>query len=204
MSIWQKIRQVSLPIIRLLLITICMGSLLHMPTLRAANTAQAMHLNIVATAPAIVPAANAKRPISEPLTSKTSPLDDPTPLFERFAQAEIQSDIPVKPTDPVEAAKIDARAEVNPPLWFTIGCLIGILGVVAAVMIPPSPPVTAIMGQTPDYAEAYTFAYQQAAKEVRGKATLIGIGARAATAVIVSVAGAVYLLIGYSAALGAF
>ena len=81
---------------------------------------------------------------------------------------------PPPPLDPAAVAAeatSDAKAYTTGETWFIVGCLFGLLGVLVASAIEPSPPVWRLMGQSEDYVVTYTTAYKSAARSIRvGKA----------------------------------
>lgn len=191
MTIWPTFKREALRTLSLFLIVLSVSSLLHIPMLRAEVTAQQMGLKIIATAPAIA-TAEVANPALEKAQASTSPLDAQTPLFDRFAQVQVQVNTPQPTGDPYLTANADAQIYVNSTLWGAIGCLLGILGVAAAFIIPPTPPATAIIGQPAEYVTAYTYAYQEAGKKAQGKASIIGcvIGSAVTTVLyLVAIAG---------------
>ena len=62
------------------------------------------------------------------------------------------------------AAERDARNDVNTGLWFLGGCLGGVIGLVVAYAVEPSPPATRLLGKSPEYVAFYTDAYTETAK----------------------------------------
>lgn len=70
--------------------------------------------------------------------------------------------------------EMDAKSNEGGPLWFFVGFCVGVLGVVIAYVVEPSPPPTRIVGKSSDYTTAYTSAYKAAGKKAQGKIALIG------------------------------
>lgn len=71
-------------------------------------------------------------------------------------------------------AQMDAGIEVNKFLWGAIGFILGVVGVLIAYMVPPSPPAMKLMGKSSDYVMTYTQCYQEKGKSEQGTASLIG------------------------------
>lgn len=84
-----------------------------------------------------------------------------------------------------EAAETRARNDTNGTLWFAAGCLLGVLGLLGAYVIEPSPPATALVGQDEEYVAVYTDCYQETAGGIQQKQALYGcLAGTAATAVV--------------------
>ena len=62
------------------------------------------------------------------------------------------------------AAERDAQNDINRGLWLLGGCLGGVVGVIVAYAVEPSPPVTRLLGKSPEYVASYTDAYREKAK----------------------------------------
>ena len=67
-----------------------------------------------------------------------------------------------------------AKADTNGTAWLTIGCVCACLGVGAAYILDPEPPITALLGKSPEYVAAYTDGYKQATKGTRTGRAQIG------------------------------
>lgn len=79
----------------------------------------------------------------------------------------------------------DARADLNGGLWFVVGCLVGLVGVVLGYVVEPSPPPARLLGRSPEYVWNYTQAYRHEGKQAQGKRAMTGCAVgTAATAVI--------------------
>ena len=74
----------------------------------------------------------------------------------------------------IVAAERDAQADVNKGLWFVGGCLVGVLGVIVAYTLKPTPPATRLLGKSPEYVAFYTDAYTEKAKKLQGNNALAG------------------------------
>ena len=70
----------------------------------------------------------------------------------------------------------DGDTETSGILWFVAGCGLGILGVVGAYLIKPTPPAAKLVGKSPDYVAAYSDCYRDAAVSVQTKWAWIGCG----------------------------
>ena len=77
--------------------------------------------------------------------------------FVALAQQNLQAEAMI-------AAERDARNDVNTGLWFLGGCLGGVIGLVVAYAVEPSPPATRLLGKSPEYVAFYTDAYTETAK----------------------------------------
>jgi len=94
----------------------------------------------------------------------------------RFMLAQARSEVEQGRID----GERDAQAATNKPLWFVAGCLGGIIGLVVAYAIEPSPPATKLLGKSPEYTAAYTDAYKATAKSVQTRMAWTGCGVAAA------------------------
>ena len=79
----------------------------------------------------------------------------------------------------------DGQAEGGGALWFFAGCALGILGIVLGYVVEPTPPPERLLGQSPEWAMAYSSAYKAAGKSAQGKQAIIGCAV--GTAVVVAV-----------------
>ena len=84
-------------------------------------------------------------------------------LAERNLQAEAIND-----------AERDAQNDVNTSLWFLGGCLGGVVGVIVAYAVEPSPPIIRLLGKSPEYVAFYTDAYSQTARKRQVNSALVG------------------------------
>lgn len=76
--------------------------------------------------------------------------------------------------DACVAGQRDARHDVNGLLWFAMGCVFPILGLVAAFVIEPSPPAIGLVGKSSEYVAAYTDCYKDKARDIQTHKALIG------------------------------
>ena len=67
----------------------------------------------------------------------------------------------------IVAAERDAQGDTSTALWFLAGCVGGLIGVVIAYGVAPSPPATRLLGKSPEYVAFYTDAYQEKAKKLQ-------------------------------------
>ena len=74
----------------------------------------------------------------------------------------------------VQAAKMDAQRDANGSMWFILSCLFGVIPLVIAYVIDPSPPMGRLMGKSPEYVAAYTDAYRAEVKHIRTNNALWG------------------------------
>src|SRR5690606_5187187 len=64
------------------------------------------------------------------------------------------------PPDACTDANAQARDDTNNIVWMLGGCLATVLTVLAAQIIEPEPPASALLGQSPEYVAQYTDCYQ--------------------------------------------
>ena len=76
--------------------------------------------------------------------------------------------------DAIAAAERDAQNDVNRGLWFLGGCFGGVIGVIVAYSVEPSPPATRLLGKSPEYVAFYTQAYAKKAKKLQTNSALGG------------------------------
>lgn len=74
----------------------------------------------------------------------------------------------------IVAAERDAQNDVNRGLWFLGGCFGGVIGVIIAYGVAPSPPATRLLGKSPEYVAFYTQAYTEKAKKLQTNSALGG------------------------------
>ena len=74
----------------------------------------------------------------------------------------------------IAAAERDARNDVNKGLWFLGGCFGGVIGVIIAYSVEPSPPAIRLLGKSPEYVAFYTQAYAKKAKKLQTNSALGG------------------------------
>ena len=75
---------------------------------------------------------------------------------------------PTQPLDPAEALKMQAIAEaqkdvevyINKPMWFMIGCMLPVFGLITPYLYKPPVPAGELIGKSPEYVAYYTDAYQ--------------------------------------------
>lgn len=77
--------------------------------------------------------------------------------------------------DACAQAMIDAERDVDGTLWFALGCLAPIIGLVLAYFAEPSPPATALLGKTSDYVAVYTDCYKDKGQNIQVRKALIGL-----------------------------
>ena len=87
----------------------------------------------------------------------------------------------------VEAER-DAETDTNRTIWFIAGCLGGVLGLLIAHMVQPSPPATKLLGKSPEYVAVYTDCYKRKAKSIQTKTALTGCAVYAGCVVVLVVA----------------
>ena len=74
----------------------------------------------------------------------------------------------------IAAAERDAQNDINKGLWFLGGCFGGVIGVIIAYGIEPSPPATRLLGKSPEYVAFYTQAYAEKANKLQTNSALGG------------------------------
>ncbi len=74
----------------------------------------------------------------------------------------------------IAAAERDAQNDINKGLWFLGGCFGGVIGVIIAYDVEPSPPATRLLGKSPEYVAFYTQAYAEKAKKLQTNSALGG------------------------------
>lgn len=74
----------------------------------------------------------------------------------------------------IVAAERDAQGDTNTGLWFLGGCLGGVIGVIVAYAVEPTPPATRLLGKSPEYVAFYTDAYTEKAKTLQANSALGG------------------------------
>jgi TolB-like protein len=76
--------------------------------------------------------------------------------------------------DPITASTLAAKVNVNKTIWFTSGCLLGVLGVGLAYLVEPTPPSSLLIGKDADYVAIYTKNYKRAGKRIQTKQATYG------------------------------
>jgi hypothetical protein len=113
-------------------------------------------------------------------------------IAQALAQSSGQS-IPAPGEDLASACaqgSADAQRDTS-GMWFFAGCL-GIIGILLAYLVEPSPPVSSIFNKSPQYVAMYTDCYKSAGKSAQGRKALVGCAVVAAIEVVLYVA---YILI---------
>ena len=83
----------------------------------------------------------------------------------------------------VAAAELDAETNTNTSLWFFIGCLGGLLGLVYSNFDTPTVPASRLMGKSPEYVAFYSDAYVLKAKKLQTDSAVRGCITNAAASV---------------------
>lgn len=78
----------------------------------------------------------------------------------------------VSATDACFQGKSDAQRNTS-GIWFFAGC-VGILGLLIAYTVAPTPPASSILGKSPEFVAAYTDCYRSEGKSAQGRKALIG------------------------------
>ena len=100
-------------------------------------------------------------------TQQTDPTQRGKPAKQMDTTAE-QNPEPTQPLDPAEALKMQAIADaqkdvetyINKPMWFVIGCMFPLVGLVGPYIYKPPVPAGELVGKSPEYVAYYTDAYQ--------------------------------------------
>ncbi len=71
-------------------------------------------------------------------------------------------------------ARMDAQRDANGTMWFILSCLFGVIPLLLAYVIDPSPPMGRLMGKSPEYVATYTDTYRAEVKSIRTKNALWG------------------------------
>lgn len=87
--------------------------------------------------------------------------------FLTFAEQNLQMEA-------IVAGERDAQNDVNKGLWFLGGCFGGVIGVIIAYGVEPSPPATRLLGKSSEYVAFYTQAYAKKAKKLQTNSALGG------------------------------
>ena len=121
--------------------------------------------------------------VSTPLIAFGGP--DPTQLAEPAKQVDTtaeQNPEPTQPLDPAEALKMqaiadaqkDVEAYINKPMWFMIGCMLPVFGLITPYMYKPPIPAGELIGKSPEYVAYYTDAYQVGMEKMQFRSALNG------------------------------
>ena len=76
--------------------------------------------------------------------------------------------------DAAAQARADVERNVNGGTWLLIGILLGAVGYVIALAVPPKAPAAGLIGKSPDYVAVYSDTYSQAGKKIQMKKALTG------------------------------
>ena len=123
--------------------------------------------------------------LSTPLIAFGVP--DPTQPAEPHRQAKPakQVDTPAEPTQPLspaEALKMQAIADaqkdvetyINKPMWFMLGCMLPVFGLITPYLYKPPIPAGELIGKSPEYVAYYTDAYQVGMEKLQFRSALNG------------------------------
>ena len=91
---------------------------------------------------------------------------------------------PVTPqfVDPAEALKMQAIADaqkdvevyINKPMWFMLGCMLPVFGLITPYVYRPPVPAGELIGKSPEYVAYYTDAYQVGMEKMQFRYALNG------------------------------
>jgi hypothetical protein len=87
-----------------------------------------------------------------------------------------------QPLDPAEALKMqaiadaqkDVEAYINKPMWFMIGCMLPVFGLITPYLYKPPIPAGELIGKSPEYVAYYTDAYQVGMEKMQFRYALNG------------------------------
>lgn len=78
-------------------------------------------------------------------------------------------------------ARMDAQRDADGKLWLISSCLLGVTTLIGAIallllasLLDPSPPMSRLMGKSPEYVAAYTDTYRAEVKRIRTDNALLG------------------------------
>jgi hypothetical protein len=91
--------------------------------------------------------------------------------------APVYAPAPVDTARAVMEATQDAQADNNGVLWFFAGCLLGLIGVIIAAVVDPTPPAARMIGKSPEYLAVYMTTYKSAGHSAQLHSALWGVGA---------------------------
>lgn len=77
-------------------------------------------------------------------------------------------------TDAYWDAVRDAQRATQGGVWFAAGCLFGVVGVGAAAIIVPSPPLSRLLGKSPEYIKIYQQVYEQEVRKRQTQQAMLG------------------------------
>ena len=114
-------------------------------------------------------------------TQQTEPHKQAEPAKQVDTTAE-QNPEPTQPLDPAEALKMqaiadaqkDVEAYINKPMWFIIGCIFPVFGLIAPYMYKPPVPAGELVGKSPEYVAYYTDAYKAEMEKMQFRYALNG------------------------------
>lgn len=89
-------------------------------------------------------------------------------------EVEVEEARPALGLDARAQGEADAESEVNKMAWVGIGFLLGLVGVIIAYAVTPTPPQARLIGKSPEYVTAYTQAFQSKAKSIQGTQSVVG------------------------------
>ena len=73
-------------------------------------------------------------------------------------------------------AKRDVETRLNTNVWLIYGCFGGPFGVAYSYFQEPKPPLSALLGKTPEYVAFYTDTYVSLSKDAQMKKAMTGCG----------------------------
>lgn len=94
-------------------------------------------------------------------------------LAQRVSEARKETKMGVQMDAQMDAQR-DAQRDANGSMWFILGCLLGPTPIVIAYVVDPSPPMSRLMGKSPEYVATYTDTYREEVKRIRTKNALWG------------------------------
>jgi len=121
-------------------------------------------------------------PTTVPIQPEAEPQPLPAPPFSG-TEGVIQV-LPPQPTAAAEdlaqassLAAMDAQSDTNRGFWLGAGCLFSFVGIAAGYLVSPTPPISRLVGRSPEYVMVYSDSYARSARSVQGRMAIIGCAA---------------------------
>ena len=73
-------------------------------------------------------------------------------------------------------AEREAESDAKKMIWFFIGFLGSILGILIAFIYEPTPPTSRFLGKSSEYAALYTDSYKAKSRSVQVHQSVVGLG----------------------------
>lgn len=120
------------------------------------------------------------------------PVAQPPPTFQTYPAPQPLSGAELEAIR--QQAKQDAAADTSGFGWFSLGCLIGAVGVVLGYVIAPKPPASRLIGKSPEQLAEYARQYRSFGRSKQGRRAIAGM-------IVGCAAAGVTTLVVYAAAL---